>query len=47
MVPSDRLGHQVARTLIAPSATRDRLTAGMYVPRSEDDVNELPDGMVS
>jgi acyl-CoA dehydrogenase len=23
--------------LIAPSATRDRLTAGMYVPRREDD----------
>lgn len=37
VVPSDRLGHEVARMLIAPSATRDRLTAGMYVPRSEDD----------
>lgn len=37
VVPSDKLGHEVARTLIAPSATRDRLTAGMYVPRREDD----------
>ena len=30
--PSDNLGHKVARLLIAPSATRDRLTEGMYVP---------------
>jgi acyl-CoA dehydrogenase len=30
-VPSDRLGHEVAQLLIAPSPTRDRLTAGMYV----------------
>jgi acyl-CoA dehydrogenase len=37
VVPSDKLGHEVARMLIEPSATRDRLTAGMYVPRSEDD----------
>jgi acyl-CoA dehydrogenase len=34
-VPSDKLGHEVAQTLIEPSATRDRLTAGMYVPRDE------------
>jgi acyl-CoA dehydrogenase len=38
VVPSDRLGHAVARLLIEPSATRDRLTAGAYVPRSESDV---------
>jgi len=37
VVPSDRLGHDVARLLIEPSATRDRLTAGMYVPRDEQD----------
>ena len=37
VVPSDRLGAQVADLLIEPSATRDRLTAGMYVPRDEDD----------
>ena len=35
--PADSLGHQVARLLIAPSATRDRLTAGMYVPRDAGD----------
>jgi acyl-CoA dehydrogenase len=38
VVPSDQLGHEVARLLIEPSATRDRLTAGMYLPKSEDDV---------
>jgi len=30
VVPSDRLGHEVARLLIEPSATRDRLTADMF-----------------
>jgi len=38
VVPSDRLGHDVARLLIEPSATRDRLTAGMYMGKAEDDV---------
>jgi acyl-CoA dehydrogenase len=33
--PSDRLGHQVADLLLLPSAARDRLTAGMYLPRDE------------
>jgi acyl-CoA dehydrogenase len=37
MVPSDRLGGQVADLLIAPSATRNRLTADMYLPRDEKD----------
>jgi len=37
VVPSDRLGHEVARLLIEPSATRDRLTAGMYLPSKSDD----------
>jgi len=37
VVPSDELGHQVARLLIAPSSTRDRLTAGMHLPRSESE----------
>jgi acyl-CoA dehydrogenase len=36
-VPSDKLGHEVAQLLIEPSATRDRLTAGMFVPRDEAD----------
>jgi acyl-CoA dehydrogenase len=38
VVPSDRLGHEVAKLLIEPSATRDRLTAGMYVTRGEIDI---------
>jgi acyl-CoA dehydrogenase len=35
-VPSDALGHEVARLLIEPSATRDRLTAGMRIGNEED-----------
>ncbi|HEY6839499.1 MAG TPA: acyl-CoA dehydrogenase, partial [Geobacteraceae bacterium] len=30
--PDDRLGHQVAALLLEPSATRDRLTAGLFIP---------------
>ncbi|MGI8895169.1 MAG: acyl-CoA dehydrogenase [Casimicrobiaceae bacterium] len=37
VAPSDRLGHEVARLLIAPSATRDRLTAGMFFAQDADD----------
>ena len=37
VVPPDKLGHEVARLLIEPSATRDRLTAGMYLPADEGD----------
>jgi acyl-CoA dehydrogenase len=37
VVPSDELGHQVAKLLIEPSATRDRLTAGMYLSKVETD----------
>ncbi len=36
--PTDRVGSQVAQILITPGAARDRLTAGAYVPRREDDV---------
>jgi acyl-CoA dehydrogenase len=36
--PSDQLGHEVARLLIAPSATRDRLTAGIYVPGNASEI---------
>ena len=36
--PSDRLGSKVAEILITPGAARDRLTAGAYIPASEDDV---------
>jgi acyl-CoA dehydrogenase len=35
--PSDELGRQVSSLLLAPSATRDRLTAGIYVPVNEAD----------
>lgn len=35
--PSDRLGHQVATLLMQPGAARDRLTAGIYLPQSEQD----------
>src|SRR5450631_918799 len=38
VVPSDQLGHDVAKLLIEPSATRDRLTSGIYLPKSETDV---------
>ncbi|MCL4762586.1 MAG: acyl-CoA dehydrogenase [Burkholderiales bacterium] len=37
VVPSDRLGHEVAKLLIAPGASRDRLTAGIFIPEREDD----------
>jgi acyl-CoA dehydrogenase len=36
-VPSDRLGHEVASLLIAPSATRDRLTANVFIGKDDDD----------
>ena len=34
---SDRLGHHVATLLMAPSALRDRLTAGIYLPTSTEE----------
>jgi acyl-CoA dehydrogenase len=36
-VPSDKLGHKVARLLLEPSATRDRLVAGSFVSKAADD----------
>ncbi len=38
IAPSDEMGHNVARLLLEPSAVRDRLTLGMYLPNKEDDV---------
>jgi acyl-CoA dehydrogenase len=35
--PSDKLGHQVATLLLQPGPSRDRLTAGMYLPTDEND----------
>jgi acyl-CoA dehydrogenase len=37
-LPGDRVGHQVAKLLQQPSATRDRLTAGIYLNEDPDDV---------
>jgi len=36
--PFDKVGSKVANILITPGAARDRLTAGAYIPRNEDDV---------
>ncbi len=36
--PSDQLGHEVAKILITPSAARDRLISGMYLPNDENDI---------
>ncbi|MDH4235518.1 MAG: acyl-CoA dehydrogenase, partial [Gallionella sp.] len=32
--PSDHLGHQIATLLMQPGAARDRLTAGIYIPKA-------------
>ncbi len=40
--PSDGIGHRVSKILLSPSATRDRLTAGMYL---NQDVND-PQGLL-
>ncbi len=37
VVPSDKLGHDVAKLLLEPSATRDRLVAGSFVSKASDD----------
>jgi acyl-CoA dehydrogenase len=37
VVPSDQLGHEVAKRTITPGATRDRLSNGMYLPDDEND----------
>jgi len=35
--PSDELGHRIARLLLEPGEARDRLTAGIYIKRDEED----------
>src|SRR6266851_7081109 len=37
VIPSDKVGHEVAELLIEPSPTRDRLTACMYLPKDDAD----------
>ena len=39
VVPSDEVGHQVAKALINPTATRDRLTAEVFTGRGLDPEN--------
>lgn len=41
VMPSDALGHEVAKLLIESSATRDRLTAGMFIGDPEEPVGLL------
>ncbi len=48
VVPADSLGHQVAKLLLEPSATRDRLTAGMYMGQPGDEgVNLIERALVA
>ena len=35
--PRDQLGHAVVQTLLAPGPARDRLTAGVFIPKTEDE----------
>ncbi|MEO7742033.1 MAG: acyl-CoA dehydrogenase, partial [Usitatibacter sp.] len=35
--PTDKVGSKVAQILITPGSARDRLTAGAYIPRNEND----------
>jgi len=45
--PVDKLGHQVAALLLAPGATRDRLTAGIFVPLEQTEpLGRLEDALV-
>lgn len=45
--PKDKLGHQVAELLLAPSQARDRLTEGVFTPENEQDtVARLEDALV-
>jgi len=34
--PTDEIGHQVAKLMLEPGEARDRLTAGMYLPKHEN-----------
>jgi len=44
--PSDRLGHRVATLLMAPSATRDRLSQGIYLPLAlEEPLGRIEDAL--
>ena len=46
--PSDYLGHQVADLMMKPSAARDRLSAGMFISKDEQDaVGALEAALIS
>ncbi len=45
--PSDQLDHRVADILLAPSASRDRLTDGIFIPESNDEpLGRIEDALV-
>ncbi|NOX42770.1 MAG: acyl-CoA dehydrogenase [Gammaproteobacteria bacterium] len=45
--PSDKLGHRIANILLEPSATRDRLTQGIYMPiTTTETLGRLEDALV-
>ena len=45
--PDDRLGHKVAKLIMEPSAARDRLTQGIYQPRSlQDPLGRVDDALL-
>jgi len=44
--PSDKLAHKVASLLLEPSATRDRLTDGIFIPEGADEaVGRIEDAL--
>ena len=47
VVPSDELGHEVARLLIEPSPTRDRLTAGLFIGDPDEPVGLLEQALAA
>ncbi|MFI5303620.1 MAG: acyl-CoA dehydrogenase [Nitrospiria bacterium] len=45
-MPGDHLGHRIARILLKPSPTRDRLTRGIFIPKSsQDSIGRLEDAL--
>ena len=40
--PADQLGHQIATLMMQPGAARDRLTAGIYLPKVHDKTCHAP-----
>jgi acyl-CoA dehydrogenase len=45
-VPNDAMGHSAAKLLLEPSEARERLTGGIYIPRStEDALGRLEDAL--